>query len=330
MGGTLHGGLETISNKGTAIFTQTGGANDCSSMHIGSQGTYELKGGSLTIPEDMIVKDPGGKFLKTGSDFQAGNITNAGQIILAGTGTAKVTGTTENLPGGLIHVNGNPASFQGDVTNQGTFKITNTIATFGGNYIEKGTFISQEGTQYFTSLLVTAEGVFQATANSRFVFSHDLAILSTCRSEWDTAKAELIFIPPGWINADMENPMPGEHLLTVAGQDFAWRRLFLGDEQTLILADGDTTPGGSLYLGEIMGLMFDEYHVITNIVSDGINLFYDPNDPLNSYLGRERYLLTGSGYLAPAVPLPASWLLLCSGFFGLVALKSFRQENSPS
>jgi len=94
----------------------------------------------------------------------------------------------------------------------------------------------------------------------------------------------------------------------------------LGDQQSLTLEDGDDTPGGALYVREILGLTFNESHVITNIFSLGINIFYDPNDPENAYLAGGRYLLPGSGYLEPAVPLPPTLFLLGSGLLGLGAV----------
>jgi hypothetical protein len=336
--GDLLAGTEIIGKSGKGIFMHGMGLNKVTGiLEIGSQGTYTQAGGTLAA--FSIVIKPGGRFFKVGSDFQVGSINNAGQMILGGSGPSGVSGRTDNLPGGLIHINGNPASFGGEVINQGTFRVTGTSVTFAGPYIEKGAYISDGATQTFTSLRVDPDGFLTAGPNSRWLFSQDLEIRSTRSSEWNTLAAELSFIP-GSLTSDVITPT--YHLLTVPGQDlgptsagfqnnFAWGRLVLNDDQVVILQDGDETPGGALYVREIAGLLFDEgnhdggNHWITNLFSNGLNLYYDPLDPANDYLAGQRFFLAGAGYLEPAVPLPATWLLLGSGLLGLAGWRRFRK-----
>ena len=179
-----------------------------------------------------------------------------------------------------------------------------------------------------------AEGYLRGGANSRWLFSQDLEIRSTRSFEWNTSAAELAFISGGPPNPDVLPPT--YHLLTVPGQDlgataagfqnnFAWGRLVLNNQQFVFLQDWDETPGGALYVREIAGLLFDEgNHWITNLFSNGLNIYYDPLAPGNEYLAGHRFLLAGAGYLDP-VPLPATWLLLGSGLLGLMGLRRFRK-----
>jgi len=53
---------------------------------------------------------------------------------------------------------------------------------------------------------------------------------------------------------------------------------------------------------------------ISNIVGDGMNLYYDLGNPANSYLGGQTYALSGGGSISP-VPEPAAIALgLSLGF----------------
>jgi len=144
---------EYIGFGGKGTFTQKGGINDAmSSLLIGPLGTYNLQGGTLFANTSLIYQ--GGTFNKTGSVFTTGNLTNAGTIYLGGSGLTKVTGKTENLTGGLIHVDGNPASFGDDVINYGTFKVTNAAVDFGGTYRDYGAWISEGAIVAAKSLII--------------------------------------------------------------------------------------------------------------------------------------------------------------------------------
>ncbi len=112
--------------------------------------------------------------------------------------------------------------------------------------------------------------------------------------------------------------------------NFAWGSLTLEGGQFLNLVDGNATPGGALYVGEILGLAIDwQGHLITNITGHGLNVYYDPALPGNAYLQGLTYDFLGGGHLAPAavVPVPGTVWLLLSGLGGFWGSRRFLKRS---
>jgi hypothetical protein len=154
-----------------------------------------------------------------------------------------------------------------------------------------------------------------------------LAFKPTQKSLWNTALSDLIFTTGGSNQHNLY--LPGKDLgNTVAGynQNFAWGKMDLTN-QSLSLYDGNTDPGGALYLGAILGVVLNGSQA-TNIIGNGFDIYYDPTMTNNAYLGGLTYNLQDGGVLAPAVPLPASAWLFLSGLVGLGLLGRKRKGKT--
>jgi len=104
--------------------------------------------------------------------------------------------------------------------------------------------------------------------------------------------------------------------------NFSWGVLDITDDY-ITLYDGNDELGAALYLRELWGLEITEYLIIANLVGfEGLNVYYNPYLPGNSYLGGLMYNLSGGGYLKP-IPEPATMLLIGSG---LIVLAAFRRK----
>ena len=61
---------------------------------------------------------------------------------------------------------------------------------------------------------------------------------------------------------------------------------------------------------------------MSQINSNGLNIYYNPTLAANAYLGDATYQLEGGGTLAPgATPEPGTWLMLGGSLAGLAALR---------
>jgi hypothetical protein len=100
---------------------------------------------------------------------------------------------------------------------------------------------------------------------------------------------------------------------------FSWGILDI-TEQRLNL-----TGSGTLFVGEFLGLEFDETTgEVTNLYSP-MNVCFDLNLPGNDYLEGRIFEIPGGGQVVPT-PVPASILLLGSGLLGLGLLGWRRQR----
>jgi hypothetical protein len=208
----------------------------------------------------------------------------------------------------------NPAIFTGNVTNSGQVKVTNTTVTWAGGFTNNGGYISDPATQYFTNLTIGPNGYLQGGKGDIFSLSGNFIDQSTRDDLWNTAMADLVFTGSGW------------HILEFVGTNLAWGSLDLRD-QSLTLVDGDRTPGGAFYVGQILGLDFEDNQITNLTGSPGLIMYYDPAQ--NPGLNSKTYTLAGGAILtAGVVPLPASAWLFLSGLVGLGLLGRRRKEKT--
>ena len=282
---------EIIGNSGTGTFTQTGGTHTVVNTltiaaNPGSTGSYNLSGGSLQA--GSIVNN--GAFSYSGGTLEAG-ITNNGSFSLSGSGTRTVNG---------------------DMTNNGTFKVTNTSAIFTGTFTNNGTYISDPAVNKFYNLIITQNGYLKGGIDDQFLISKDFLNYST-NTLWNTSDALLGF------------EGGGQHTLYQTS-DCHWDTLKIFDGNSIMLSGT-----GTLYLENLIGLTFDPSGTtITDIWGNGLNLYYLAAD--NPWLHGRTYSLMGGGSLlayntqAP-VPEPATMLLLSSGLLGLIGFNRKRLKR---
>jgi hypothetical protein len=292
--------------RSTGILNQSGGFISTVSGVSGNEGMFNMSGGIYNVYKDFYnsgtVNYSGGQITRSGE----GEITNNGTINLSGAGTRTI---------------------DVDVVNNGTFKATNTTASYTGSFTNNGAYISDPSAQHFNDLIIGQNGYLKGGLADFFFVSGDFKNQSTMNTAWNTSFAYLGF-------EDGVNPLHGFYL---AGQDygavptgykdnFSWGFLDL-TEDTLQLYDGNNIAGGALYAGDLWGLQVKD-SLIKNIIGmDGLNIYYLANQLGNVYLQGLTYNLTGGGRLIPvgtaSVPEPATMLLLGSG---LVGLEGFRRK----
>jgi hypothetical protein len=302
-GGILNSGFVRVGNEGTGTFNQTGGdhinsggiviAND-----TGSVGTYNLQGGTLNATM-IYVNGRGtggdGTLLHSGGDLKA-DIENRGYVELSGPGIRTI---------------------DGNVFNDGTWKVTGTNAAYTGTFTNAHAYISDPSVNTVTDLVITENGYLVGGAGDQFLIGGKLESLSLQPTLWNTQNAQLFFIGDSghdfWITgADLGASAAGYN------NNFGWGDLEL-DGETLYLIEGNDTPGGALYVGTISGLVFDstEPLLVTNIHGNGLNVYYAPWS--NPGLNGQTFQLADGGTLAP-VPEPETWAMLLAGL-GLTCLR---------
>jgi hypothetical protein len=288
-----------VTNNAGAVLTSMSGKLFLSQGLANNAGSISLSGGAFDNNNKPLTNT--GQISGYGS-FSTGGLTNQSTINLTG-GPATVNGPVTNQAGSQLSITANSTFFTGPVINDGTVKTTSGTVTWAGGFTNNGGYISDPATQFFSNLMVGPDGYIQGGKGDIFSLSGNFTDQSTQDSLWNTALASLVFTGGG------------THQLAVSGSSLAWGTLDIRG-QILNLVDGDNTPGGAFYAGQILGLTF-EGNEITNIFgAPGLTMYYDPT--LNPDLNGTYSLANGLGTMAPrVVPLPASVWLFLSGLAGL-------------
>jgi len=322
-------------------------------------GTLSLSGSVTNAISGLITASPGNKFLAnsglpvnsgvinlTGGTFDNGGkaINNLGQISGYGTfragtgsngltnngsvtftgGSTTVNGDVTNASGKTIKVAYNPATFTGNITNNGIFKTTSATVTFTGSFTNNGLFTSDPATQNFLGdLVIGTNGALQGSVGDIFNVTGNIVNNSTLNSAFDIRAAKLAFTGPGahqltWTGADLGSTPTGYT------NNFAIGTFVLPTGASLTLLDGNATPGGALYVSSLD--LADGVAQISSITGNGLNIYYDSTLADNAYLGDQTYSLSGGGVVAP-VPEPSSVLLfaMASVFATGLSRRCFRR-----
>ncbi len=276
-GAMADGAIDELEPGG---FVQMAGSTTITGGGTLSTNHLDLRTGDLNLVDGNLTVghfDNQGNFNYSGGSFQ-GELNNLGTVNVSGSGTR---------------------IFNGNVTNQGTFKITDTQVQFNGTFTNSGAYISDPSTNQFNNLVVGPEGYLVGGSGDTFIITGDFLNASTQSTLWNTTKAELIFA-----ESELGN---SEHILQLAGEDrgaqaagflnnFAWGSLTLNPGQTLILQDGNNTAGAALYVRTINlpGGMAQ----LAGISGD-YNIYFDPTVEANQAFLNGASFGSGSGQLLP-------------------------------
>ena len=358
-GGIMNSGtIQGLGSVGTNITNLGSGTVEALGGTLVLNGSF-FNGGLIAAPAGskvLLVNSPGvnrGTISLTGGIFDTnGNILqNTGEVSGYGTfstggfengyesspgvytpgsvtftgGTTTVNGNVTNDTGSTMTIEYNPAIFTGNVVNNGTVFITQTTASFAGTYTDNGTTIHDPSTTYYTNWTIGASGATTAGTGDLIVVTGNFLNNSTQNTRWNTALAELEFLG-------------GTHTMDVAGTDFgastagfnnnfAWNILQLGSTDKLILGKGTglaSGVNGAFYTQEL--LLAGGVSQIADITGNGVNIYYDPTNSANAYLGDRTYSLTNGGEIAP-VPEPATVALLAIASAGMLLLGKRRSKS---
>jgi hypothetical protein len=321
--GTVNFGSEFTLGNGLANYAAltlaAGRTLTLNGAGLDNQGTLTLDGGTLAGSGPLVNNATLSGY---GAINAPGGLSNAGTMTLTG-GSTTVQGDVANQASGQLSMVNSSALFTGNVTNSGTIKATKATVTFAGTYTEQGAYISNPSNTYAQTIVVTPSGYFQGGKGDSWFISNDFINRSAQNLLWDTALAGLTFSgPTGTVH---EMYLPGANLgPNCFAHNFAWGSLDITG-QNLRLLDGNTTPGGAQYVGEILGVILSG-SLVTNITGNGLlDLYYNSSLPGNAYLGSRTFDLTGGGHLAP-IPAPSTYLLLATGLAGLLAARGKRRR----
>ncbi|OAI14516.1 hypothetical protein A1359_10615 [Methylomonas lenta] len=267
---------------------QTGGAlNNIGSLT--NQGTINNAG-------DLINQ---GNLINTGELNNSGLITNTGQFNLATTGQLKGSGNFYNTAQGIVEITGlDPHVIEGNVTNEGVFKVTDSSVSFTGNFSNSARYESDPSTNLFNNLSIGTDGYLVADSGDTFIITGDFNNASTQNTLWNTANADLIFT----------GPVSTQHTMGLAGVDlgitgtapannFSWNSITLSSGNMLQLIDGNSTPGAALYTSRV--ILPDGVNQLSSI-SSNYNIYFDPTLPENQYLlGTVLPFGSGNGQITP-------------------------------
>ena len=331
--------------KGTMVMTSNSSVIVDKLLVGGAQGFLQFNGGTLASRSTGV---------SNGVQFVVGDGISSATFQMLGSGTHSFTnGVLVSANASLKVTNAQATVVASTVTNLGTVSVMNGQATFNGNVVNLGAWVSDPSTNTFNgNYTVGATGYVSAASNDVYAFGGDFIMASTNHA-FNLASAHVVFATNGYGLATTT----ANHLLSVSnsgaldiGQgytnfsqvasDFAIGALSIqrGDKVTLA-GNKDATRTNALYVGwlDVQG-SFDtnNYSAVTNALVlalnlPNINLYYDKYDPRNGWLNANLindsaagYNLWGNNGLLLPIPEPSAFLALALGAGALAFLRRNR------
>ena len=287
---SAEGSTEVASN---GTFTQSNGTHDVGGLTI--YGRYYLSSGTLNVRGNETLAS-GGRFIQTNGYHTVSGVLQVSDGVFDLVGSSISAG--EMVIGGYstLNVSGGGGSVNGNVTNYNNIKTWDCTFYVNGWFNNCGNYYSDPSDNHLRLIRNSKTGVIKGGVGDRFFVTEDFLSESIQTEEWDTREAELHFAGSN------------QHVMSVTGADFgatpegfednfAWGSVHLASGEGLILVDGNDTPGGALYAGELV--LADGLSQLGLIDSNGLTIYYDAGAGTQAYLDRKAWALSDGGMLVP-------------------------------
>lgn len=295
---------------GPASFNQSGGTHNVNgNLYVGGTygyggtATYTMTAGTLNTGYTYVGYGVTGQFYQqTGSSTHTTTRLDIGTFGTYDYATGSIYGDLNLYGYGTLNVRGGGTrTLYGSGSNYGYIKTWDTAFQCTGGLYNAGSYLSDPADNYFQGVTLDTTGLLRGWVGDRFFVAGDLISHSVQNLLWETTRAELHFTAGGSTTA---------HRMSVTGQDFgadgdgylnnfAWGVLGLGSGQSLELLDAYESGTAALYVNALT--LSEGLAQLASIQSNGVTIYYNPDNPANAYLDGETYALPGGGVLTPSV-----------------------------
>jgi hypothetical protein len=299
----LGSNLTLASGKSLALYGQ---------LDLQASAQVNVSGGGLSVFGPVNIAS-GAVLQHSAGPLFFQQITNGGSWV-GSLPAGPVTISADTTNNSLMTVTGagkaaTTVDYFGPCINNGTIRTTTVAITWYDLFTNHGLFVSSSSENHFTDLTVGSGGVLQAGDGDAYFIAGDLTITGANASSWNTHGARMYF----------EDFAP-HTFITQNGQTFGWDALELGSGATLAIV------GQTLYLNE---LVLDEgVSQLSSITGQGLTLYLDADDPVNTDIFANPSLLKGIKLVALPTPEPARLILLGAG--SLCVLSRRRRRGTTS
>ena len=255
----------------------------------------------------------------------ANGLTNNGSIAFT-SGSTTVNGDITNAAGKVISVSFYPATFTGNIINNGTFETTSAIVSFTGTFSNNGAYLSDPSVQNFASLAIGVNGSLVGGAGDVYKVTGNVTNNSTQAGAFNISGAKLTLAGTvnhqfTWSGADLGSTAAGYE------NNFAIGTLELqaGGSLTIEGESGTGAAGVGIYASVLQ--LDGGLAQIASITGNGADIYYDPTQAGNAYLGDQTYALQGGGEITAAIPEPGTVSLLTLGMIVGMGLLGRRKKH---
>ena len=252
-------------------------------------------------------------------------LTNNGSITFT-SGSTTVNGDITNAVGETISVSYYPATFTGNIINNGIFQATSAIVSFTGTFSNNGAYLSDPSVQNFASLAIGVNGSLVGGAGDVYKVTGNVTNNSTQAGAFNISGAKLTLAGTvnhqfTWSGADLGSTAAGYE------NNFAIGTLELqaGGSLTIEGESGTGAAGVGIYASVLQ--LDGGLAQIASITGNGADIYYDPTQAGNAYLGDQTYALQGGGEITAAIPEPGTVSLLTLGMIVGMGLLGRRKKH---